>query len=99
MEYLIAAIVLGMLIWAGIEIVQTIRSWEPNPSKTHRKIQGEMIQETYCGQFGGDAVEGGSKAVGQALLGCHGAAESAACEATPSAIGHALEGLSHFMHH
>ncbi|MEG3849407.1 hypothetical protein QT971_18820 [Microcoleus sp. herbarium19] len=99
MEYLIAAIVLGMLIWAGLEIVQTIRNWEPNPSETNRKIQAEMVKDTYVGQFGGDAVEGGSQAVGQAILGCHGAVESAACEAAPSAIGHTLEALSHFLHH
>ena len=95
MEYLIGAIVLGMLIWAGFEIVQTIRNWETNPSQTTQKVQAEMIEETYVGQFGGDAVEGGSKAVGQAILGCHGVAESVACES----IGHTLESLSHFVHH
>ncbi|MEG3862290.1 hypothetical protein [Microcoleus sp. herbarium12] len=83
MEYLIGAIVLGMLIWAGFEIVQTIRNWESNPSQTTQKIQAEMVKETYYGQFGGDAVEGASKAV----------------ESAPSAIGHALESLSHFVHH
>ena len=88
MGYLIAAIVLGMLIWAGFEIVQTIRNWETNPSQTTRKVQAEMIEETYYGQFGGDAVEGGTQAV-----------ESATCEAIPSAIGHTLESLSHFVHH
>ncbi|TAE67900.1 MAG: hypothetical protein EAZ86_15095 [Oscillatoriales cyanobacterium] len=44
MEYLIAAIVLGMLIWAGIEIVQTVRNWEPNQSEFNRKMQAEMGQ-------------------------------------------------------
>ena len=88
MEYLIGAIVLGMLIWAGFEIVQTIRNWESNPSETTQKIQAGMIQETYVGQFGGDALEGGTQAV-----------ESAACEAIPSAIGHTLESLSNFVHH
>ncbi len=88
MEYLIGAIVLGMLIWAGFEIVQTIRNWESNPSQTTQKIQAEMVKETYIGQCGGDALEGASKAV-----------EAVACEAAPSAIGHALESLSHFVHH
>ena len=88
MEYLIGAIVLGMLIWAGFEIVQTIRNWETNPSQTTQKIQAGMIEETYVGQFGADAVEAGSQAV-----------ESAGCEAVPSAIGHTLESLSHFVHH
>ena len=99
MEYLIAAIVLGMLIWAGIEIVQTVRNWESNPSETTQKVQAGMVKETYRGQFGGDAVEGGSQAVGQAILGCHGAVESAACDAAPSAIAHAAESLSHLLHH
>jgi hypothetical protein len=99
MGYLIGAIVLGMLVWAGIEIVQTIRNWEPNPSENNRKVQAEMVKETYRGQFGGDAVEGGSQAVGHAIHASHCAAESATCEAAPSAIGHALEGLSHFVHH
>lgn len=57
MGYFIAAIVLGMLIWAGFEIVQTIRNWEPNPEETTSKIQAEMVQETYRGQFGADALE------------------------------------------
>ena len=39
MGYFIAAIVLGMLIWAGFEIVQTIRNWETNPEETTSKIQ------------------------------------------------------------
>lgn len=87
MGYFIAAIVLGMLIWAGFEIVQTIRSWETNPSETTQKIQAGMIEQTYIGQFGGDAVEGGSQAV-----------ESATCESAPSAIGHVVEGLLHVLH-
>ena len=53
-----------------------------------------MIQETYRGQFGADALEGGSQAVGNALHAGHCAAESA-----PSAIGHVLEGLLHVLHH
>ena len=89
MEYLIGAIVLGMLIWTGFEIVKTIRNWETNPSETTQKVQAEMIEETYYGQFGADALEGGSQAV-----------ESATCgEAVPSAIAHTLESLSHFVHH
>jgi len=42
MGYLIAAIVLGMLIWAGIEIVQTVRNWEPNQSEFNKKMQAQM---------------------------------------------------------
>jgi outer membrane lipoprotein SlyB len=95
MGYLIGAIVLGMLIWAGIEIVQTIRNWEPNPSATTQKVQAEMVKETSVGQFGGDAVEG----VGYAILGDHHAVESATCEIAPNVIGHALEGLMHAVHH
>ncbi|MGB3265988.1 MAG: hypothetical protein WBA89_18750 [Microcoleus sp.] len=90
MGYLIGVIVLGMLIWAGIEIVQTISNWESNPSTAHRKVQAEMVKETYVGQFGGDAVEGGSQAVGHAIEASHDA---------PSAIAHTLENLSHFVHH
>jgi len=97
MEYLIVAIVLGMLIWTGIEIVQTIRNWESNPSTSHRKVQAEMLKDTYVGQFGGEALDGGSEAVGHAIRASH-CAEAAACEAAPSAIGHALEGLSHLVH-
>ena len=88
MEYLIGAIVLGMLIWAGFEIVQTIRNWETNPSEATQKVQAGMIEETYYGQFGADALEGGSQAV-----------ESVACESAPSAIAHAAESLSHLLHH
>ncbi len=51
MEYLIGAIVLGMLIWAGIDIVHTIRNWELNRSEINQKIQAEMVKETYVGQF------------------------------------------------
>lgn len=91
MGYLIGAIVLGMLIWAGFEIVHTIRNWEPNPSEINKKIQAEMLKETYCGQFGGDAVEGGSQAVGHAI--------HHTCEASPTAIAHTLEGLLHVVHH
>ena len=75
MGYLIGAIVLGMLIWAGIDIVHTIRNWELNRSEINQKIQAEIVKETYCGQFGGDALEGGSEAVGNAIHASHGAAE------------------------
>ncbi|MBD1830435.1 hypothetical protein NDI47_27235 [Microcoleus vaginatus GB1-A2] len=99
MKYLIAAIVLGMLIWAGFEIVQTIRNWETNPEETTRKIQADMVKETYRDQFGADALEGGSQAVGNALHAGHCAAEAATCESAPSAIGHVVEGLLHVLHH
>lgn len=99
MGYFIAAIVLGMLIWAGFEIVQTIRNWETNPEETTSKIQAEMVKETYRGQFGADALEGGSQAVGNALQASHCAAEAGTGEAAPSAIGHVVEGLLHVLHH
>lgn len=91
MEYLIGAIVLGMLILAGFEIVQTIRNWETNPSQTTTQIQADMVKETYRGQFGGDAVEGGTQAVGQFL--------NHTSETSPTAIAHTIEGLSHLLHH
>jgi hypothetical protein len=99
MGYFIAAIVLGMLIRAGFEIVQTIRNWETNPEQTTSKIQAEMVKETYRGQFGGDALEGGSQAVGNGLQAGHCATEAAICESAPSAIGHVVEGLLHVLHH
>ncbi|MFM9264996.1 hypothetical protein [Tychonema sp. BBK16] len=97
MEYLIAAIVLGMLIWAGFEIVQTIRNWESNSAKTASQIQPEMIEETYHLQPASDVLEVGSQAVGQAIHASHCATE-AACETTP-AIGHIVEALLHGVHH
>jgi hypothetical protein len=99
MGYFITAIVLGMLIWALFEIVQTIRNWETNPEETTSKIQAEMVQETYRGQFGADAVDGGSQAVENALHAGHCATEAAACQSVPSAIGHLVEGLLHVLHH
>ncbi|MEG4345420.1 hypothetical protein QUB70_19415 [Microcoleus sp. A003_D6] len=51
MGYVIGAIVLGMLILAGIDIVHTIRNWELNRSEISKKIQAEMVKETYCCQF------------------------------------------------
>ena len=97
MEYLIAVIVLGMLIWAGFEIVQTIRNWETNSAKATGKIQPEMIEETYHLQPASDVVEVGSQAVGQAIHASNCVTE-AACEATPG-IGHVVEGLLHMVHH
>jgi hypothetical protein len=99
MEYLIAAILFGMLIWAGFEIVQTIKNWDMNATETNRKIQAGMVKETAYGQFVGDAVEGGSQIVGNIIHASHCVAETAACEASPSAIGHTVEGLMHLMHH
>ncbi|AFZ07950.1 hypothetical protein Osc7112_3586 [Oscillatoria nigro-viridis PCC 7112] len=99
MGYFIAAIVLGMLIWAGFEIVQTIRNWETNPEETTSNIQAEMLKETYRGQFGADALEGGSQAVGNALHAGHCAAEAGTCEAAASAIAPIVEGLLHVGHH
>ncbi|MEG3955677.1 hypothetical protein [Microcoleus sp. herbarium2] len=99
MGYFIAAIVLGMLTWAGFEIIQTIRNWETNPEETTSKIQAEMVKETYRGQCGDSALEGGSQAVGNALHAGPCAAEAAACESAPSAIGHVVEGLLHVLHH
>ncbi|MEG3868015.1 hypothetical protein QUA46_01255 [Microcoleus sp. MON2_D6] len=51
MGYFIAAIVLGMLIWAGIDIVHTISNWELNRSEINQKIQAEMVKETYSCLF------------------------------------------------
>ncbi|MEG4576125.1 hypothetical protein QUA56_26165 [Microcoleus sp. N3A4] len=51
MGYLIGAIVLGMFIWAGFDIVHTIRNRELNRSEINQKIQAEMVKETYCCQF------------------------------------------------
>ncbi|MCC3574775.1 MAG: hypothetical protein JGK30_26465 [Microcoleus sp. PH2017_40_RAT_O_B] len=99
MEYLIAAIVLGMLIWAGIEIVQTVRNWEPNQSEFNRKMQAEMGQYEANGFVADGAIDSGAKTVGHALHASHCAAEAAGCEATPSAIAHAAESLSHLLHH
>ncbi|MEG4802555.1 hypothetical protein QUB63_15760 [Microcoleus sp. ARI1-B5] len=99
MEYLIAAIVLGMLIWAGIEIVQTVRNWEPNQSEFNKKMQAEMGQYEANGFVADSAIDSGAKTVGHALHASHCAAEAAACETTPSAIAHTLESLSHLLHH
>lgn len=99
MEYLIAAILFGMLIWAGFEIVQTIKSWDMNATETSRKIQAGMVEETAYGQFVGDAVEGGSQIVGNVIQASHCAAETAACGVSSNAIGHTVEGLMHLMHH
>ncbi|WP_172191841.1 hypothetical protein [Microcoleus asticus] len=51
MGYLIGAIVFGMLIWAGFDIAHTIRNRELNRSEINKKIQAEMVKETYCCQF------------------------------------------------
>ncbi len=99
MEYLIAAILFGMLIWAGFEIVQTIKSWDMNATETNRKVQAGMVKETAYGQFGGDAVEGTSQAIENTLHASHSAAQTAACEVSAGAIGHTVEGLMHLMHH
>jgi hypothetical protein len=98
MGYLMAAIVFGMLIWAGFDIVQNIRNWESNPTKTTSKIQADMIKETYHGQFGGEALDGASQVVIDVVHGSQCAA-SAACETSPNAIGHVVEGLLHVVHH
>jgi hypothetical protein len=99
MEYLIGAVLLGMLIWTGLEIVQTIKSWDMNATETNRKIQAEMVTETACGQFGGDAVEGASQAIENTLHASHCAAETVACEVSAGAIGPTVEGLMHLLHH
>ncbi|MCC3409515.1 MAG: hypothetical protein JGK17_28970 [Microcoleus sp. PH2017_10_PVI_O_A] len=99
MEYLIGAIVLGMLIWAGIEIVQTVRNWEPNQSEFNKKMQSEMGQYEANGFVADSAIDSGAKTVENALQASHCAAEAAGCEAAPSAIAHAVETLSHLLHH
>ncbi len=99
MEYLIAAILFGMLIWAGLEIFQTIKSWDMNATETHRKIQAGMVKETAYGQFGGDAVEGASQAIENTLHASQCSAQTAACEVSAGAIGPTVEGLMHLMHH
>ena len=98
MEYLIGAIVLGMLIWAGFEIIQTIRNWQSNPSQTTQKIQAGTIQEVYRGQCGEEALEAGTEVVGHAIHANHCAAQ-AACETSPTPIAHVVEGLLHLVHH
>jgi hypothetical protein len=99
MGYLMAAIVLGMLVWAGIEIVQSIRNWQPNRSEFNKKLQVEMGQYEANGFVGDSAIDSGTQAVGHAFNAGHCAAEAASCEAGPSAIGHAVESLSHLLHH
>jgi hypothetical protein len=99
MGYFIAAIVLGMLIWAGFEIVQTVRNWEPNQSEFNKKMQAQMGQYDANSFLAGSAIDSGAKTVGHALHTSHGAAEATGCEAAPSAIGHAVESISHLLHH
>lgn len=99
MEYLIAAIVLGMLIWAGIEIVQSIRNWQSNRSEFNKKMQAEMGQYEANGFVGDGTIDFGVQATGNAIDAAHCAAEGVSCEAGSSAIGHAIESLSHFVHH
>ncbi len=99
MEYLIAAVLLGMLIWTWFEIVQTIQKWEQNSTETHSKVQAEMVTETAYGQFGGDAVEGASQAIENTLHASQCAAETVACEVSSGAIGPTVEGLMHLLHH
>ncbi|MEG4403551.1 hypothetical protein [Microcoleus sp. MON2_D5] len=99
MEYLIAAVLLGMLIWTGIEIVQTVRKWEPNQSEFNKKMQGKMGQYEANGFLADSAIDSGAKTVGHTLHTSHCAAEAAACEAAPSVIGHVVEGLLHVLHH
>ncbi|MEZ2232793.1 MULTISPECIES: hypothetical protein [unclassified Microcoleus] len=99
MEYLIGAVLLGMLIWAGLEIVQTIKSWDMNATETNRKIQAGMVKETAYGQFGGDAVEGASQAIENTLHASHCAAETVVGEVSAGAIGPTVEGLMHLIHH
>ena len=99
MEYLIAAIVLGMLIWAGIEIIQTVRNWEPNQSDFNRKMQAEMGQYEANGFVADGAIDSGAKTVEHTLHASHCATEAAGCETAPSAIAHAVETLSHLLHH
>ena len=59
MEYLIAAIVLGMLIWAAIEIIQTVRKWEQNQSEFNSKMQAEMGQYEANGFVAEGAIDSG----------------------------------------
>jgi len=99
MGYLIAAIVIGMLIWAALEIVQTVRNWEPNQSEFNKKMQAQMGQYEANGFVADGAIDSGAKTVSHALHASHCAAESATCEADPSAIGHVVEGLLHVLHH
>ncbi|TAG89827.1 MAG: hypothetical protein EAZ18_20145 [Oscillatoriales cyanobacterium] len=99
MEYLIAAILFGMLIWAGFEIVQTIKSWDMNATETNKRIQAGMVKETAYGQFVGDAVEGGSQIVGNVIHASQCSAQTAACEVSAGAIGPTVEGLMHLIHH
>ncbi|WP_377478710.1 MAG: hypothetical protein P2A85_08570 [Microcoleus anatoxicus] len=99
MEYLIGAVLLGMLIWAGLEIVQTIQKWEHNSTETQSKVQAEMVTETAYGEFGGDAVEGASQAIENTLHASQCAAETAVGEVSAGAIGPTVEGLMHLLHH
>ena len=99
MEYLIAAIVLGMLIWAAIEIIQTVRKWEQNQSEFNRKMQAEMGQYEANGFVADSAIDSGAKTVEHTLHASHCATEAAGCETAPSAIAHAVESVSQLLNH
>ncbi|MBE9186424.1 hypothetical protein IQ270_17475 [Microcoleus sp. LEGE 07076] len=99
MGYLIGAIVLGMLVWAGVEIVQTVRNWGQNQSEFNGKMQAEMGQYEANGFVADGAIDCGAKTVENALHASHCAAEVTACETAASAIGHTVESLSHLLQH
>ncbi len=61
-------------------------------------MQAEMGQYEANGFVADSAIDCGAKTVGHALHASHCAAE-AACETAPSAIAHAVESLSHLLHH
>lgn len=99
MGFVIAAVIIGMMIWGGIEIVQAIRRWEHPISPLNAKVQAEVVNDQFNGYLAEAVIDGGEQTVGCALHAVQCTAEATACEASPSILSHVVEGAIHLLHH
>lgn len=98
MGFVIAAVIVGMVIWGGIEIVQTIRRWEQPIYPLNAKAQAEVVNDQLNGYLAEAVIEGGEQTVVCALHAGQCTAEATACEASPGIL-HVVEGAIHLLHH
>lgn len=92
MGLIITAVIIGMVIWGGIEIVKTILIWKHSVSSSlQARLQAEEAKEQNYRALADVVLEGKNPAVVHALEVGQCATEGAACEASSTAISHAVE--------
>ncbi|NEO31791.1 MAG: hypothetical protein F6K36_15405 [Symploca sp. SIO3C6] len=100
MALIITTVIIGMMIWSGIEIVKTIaRGKQSVSSPLPAKLQAEEAKDQTYHALADVLLEAENPVTGNAVDVGQCATEEAACEASSTAISHAVEGALNLLEH